>query len=160
MNDELEALASAKAYIIRALSRRMLSEAELRTRLKRREYDADTIDTCVAWTLEYQLINDAAVSESIAREADRTCRGPKWVEQKSRQRGVPVFKEASEEHTVLLERALRYLEPRYEVLNSSDRIEQQKHKRRWLARLARRGFPSSVAFEALSRMAERSGSRD
>lgn len=152
MNEELDAIASAKAYIIRALSRRMLSEAELRTRLKRREYEETIINTCIHWTLEYRLIDDSAVSESIAREADRTCRGPKWIEQKSRQRGVPVYQSGENDDTVLLERALRYLEPRFEVLQSNDRLEQQKHQKRWLARLARRGFPSSVAFEALRRV--------
>ena len=57
-----------------------------------------------------------------------------------------------------MERALRYLKPRYHRPESSDRLEVQRHYRRWLARLARRGFPASIAHEALKRLTNGSGS--
>ena len=75
MTEELDPLTAAKSYVLRALSKRMLSEAELRTRLKRREHTLETIQNVIDWAEELRLIDDEAVSEAIAREAQRTCRG-------------------------------------------------------------------------------------
>ena len=158
MTEELDPLTAAKSYVLRALSKRMLSEAELRTRLKRREHTLETIQNVIDWAEELRLIDDEAVSEAIAREAQRTCRGPRWVQEKSRKRGVDASLESSQESDELMERALRYLKPRYHRPESSDRLEVQRHYRRWLARLARRGFPASIAHEALKRLTNGSGS--
>ena len=154
MTDELDPLTTAKSYVLRALSKRMLSEAELRTRLKRREHTQDTIQTVIEWAEGLRLIDDEAVSEAIAREAQRTCRGPRWIQEKSRKRGVDASLETSKASDELLERALRYLRPRYQAPETGDRLEAQRHYRRWLARLARRGFPGSIAHEALKRLAD------
>lgn len=150
MTDELDPFTSAKSYVLRALSKRMLSEAELRQRLKRRTYEAETIEQVLSWAHELRLIDDDEVSQAIAREAQRTCRGPHWIQEKSRKRGVRASLESSQESSELLERAVRYLKSRYRAPESKDQLERQKHHRRWLARLARRGFPGSVAQEALS----------
>ena len=75
MTDELDPFTAAKSYLIRALSKRMLSEAELRQRLKRREHTQKTIDAALDWARDLRLIDDDAVSEASAREAQRTCRG-------------------------------------------------------------------------------------
>jgi SOS response regulatory protein OraA/RecX len=154
MTDELDPFTAAKSYLIRALSKRMLSEAELRQRLKRREHTQKTIDAALDWARDLRLIDDAAVSEAIAREAQRTCRGPRWIREKSRKRGVEAFLETSQANDELLERALRYLRPRYQQPDTDDRVEKQRHYRRWLARLARRGFSGSIAQEALSLVAK------
>lgn len=155
MTEELDPLTAAKSYILRALSKRMLSEAELRTRLKRREHTQETIETVIKWADGLRLIDDEAVSEAIAREAQRTCRGPRWIQEKSRKRGVDASLQSSKESDELLDRALRYLKPRYHAPESEDRVEVQRHYRRWLARLARRGFPASVAHEALKHLSNR-----
>ena len=106
MTDEPDPLTAAKSYVLRALSKRMLSEAELGTRLKRREHTQDTIQTVIEWAEELRLIDDEAVSEAIAREAQRTCRGPRWIQEKSRKRGVDASLENSKESDELLERAM------------------------------------------------------
>ena len=149
MTEELDPFTAAKSYILRALSKRMLSEAELRQRLKRRDHTSETIETAISWAYDLRLIDDEAVSEAIAREAQRTCRGPRWIQEKSRKRGVEAYLESSTATDELLERALRYLRPRYQAPETDDRSERQRHYRRWLARLARRGFPGSTAQEAL-----------
>ena len=149
MTDELDPFTAAKSYLMRALSKRMLSEAELRQRLKRREHTPDTIDAALDWAKNLRLIDDTAVSEAIAREAQRTCRGPRWIREKSRKRGVEAFLETSQANDELLERAVRYLRPRYQEPETEDRVERQRHYRRWLARLARRGFSGTIAQEAI-----------
>lgn len=158
MTEELDPFTAAKSYVLRALSKRMLSEAELRQRLKRREHTFETIDATIGWAYDLRLIDDEEVSQAIAREAQRTCRGPRWIQEKSRKRGVKAYLESSRESDELLERALRYLRPRYQLPESNDRLEKQRHYRRWLARLARRGFPGATAQEALNLISKDSGS--
>ena len=49
------------------LSRRELSEAQVRQRLARREHAADAIDAAIAQLREERAIDDARVAEAIAR---------------------------------------------------------------------------------------------
>jgi len=60
---------SRRAYIdaLKMLGRRELSEAQIRQRLARRDYDAESIDAAVARLLDERAIDDNRVAEAIAR---------------------------------------------------------------------------------------------
>ena len=105
------------AYIVALtlLSARELSEAQLRTRLKRREFEADAIDAAVARLKEDRTLNDRRVALALARmESAIKHRGQSRVIQKIRQAGInsdtaedavrEVFEEVDE--SALLDRAL------------------------------------------------------
>ena len=71
------------------LSARELSEAQLRTRLKRREMDADEIDEAIARLKADRTLNDRRVARAIARmECSIKHRGRSRVLQKIRQAGI------------------------------------------------------------------------
>ncbi|HEX4348010.1 MAG TPA: regulatory protein RecX [Vicinamibacterales bacterium] len=59
------------AYLValRMLARRELSEAQIRERLARREYDDEAIDTAVARLKQERAIDDERVAGAIARTA-------------------------------------------------------------------------------------------
>jgi regulatory protein len=81
----------ADAYItaLTMLSARELSEAQLRTRLKRREIDADEIDEAIARLKADRTLNDRRVALAIARmESAIKHRGRSRVLQKVRQAGI------------------------------------------------------------------------
>jgi regulatory protein len=96
------------------LSSRELSEAQIRTRLKRREIDAADIDAAIARLKADRTINDRRVALAIARmESAIKHRGRSRVLQKIRQAGIAdetaeeavreVFEEVDE--NALLDRA-------------------------------------------------------
>lgn len=97
------------------LSSRELSEAQLRTRLKRRQLDDDEIDAAVERLKTDRTLNDRRVAGAIARmETSIKHRGRARVVQKLRQAGIDsetaqdavreVFEDIDEQD--LLERAL------------------------------------------------------
>jgi len=107
----------ADAYIVALtlLSARELSEAQLRTRLSRRQVDPDDIDAAVARLKEDGTLNDRRVALAVARiESSIKHRGRSRVLQKIRQAGIDgdiaedavreVFEEVDE--SALLDRAL------------------------------------------------------
>ena len=78
-------------YIValRLLSARELSEAQLRTRLKRREFEADDIDSVINRLKADGTLNDRRVAGAIARmETSIKHRGRSRVIQKIRQAGI------------------------------------------------------------------------
>jgi regulatory protein len=108
-------LADAYTVALTLLSARELSEAQLRTRLKRRQLDEDDIDAAVTRLKEDRTINDRRVAVAIARmESAIKHRGRSRVLQKIRQAGIEsdiaedAVREAFEEvdEGALLERAL------------------------------------------------------
>ena len=71
------------------LSARELSEAQLRTRLRRREFDADEIEQAIARLKADRTLNDRRVARAIARmESAIKHRGRSRVLQKLRQAGI------------------------------------------------------------------------
>ena len=107
------------------LSARELSEAQLRTRLKRRELDAAEIDAAISRLKADRTLNDRRVALAIARmESAIKHRGRSRVLQKIRQAGIDddtaqqavqaVFAEVDEEAMLdtALERRLRGKAPK------------------------------------------------
>jgi regulatory protein len=108
-------LADAYTVALTLLSARELSESQLRTRLKRREIDADDIESALARLKSDRTLDDRRVARAIARmESAIKHRGRARVIQKVRQAGIDgdtaeeavreVFEEVDEND--LLERAL------------------------------------------------------
>jgi regulatory protein len=107
-------VADAYTVALTLLSARELSESQLRTRLKRRQIDADDIDAAVSRLKADRTLNDRRVALAIARmESAIRHRGRARVIQKIRQAGIDgdtaeeavreVFEEVDEQD--LLERA-------------------------------------------------------
>jgi regulatory protein len=79
------------AYIaaLTMLSARELSEAQIRTRLKRKEIDADDIDAAIAKLKSDRTLDDRRVARAIARmESAIKGRGRTRIIQKIRQAGI------------------------------------------------------------------------
>ena len=79
------------AYLValNLLSARELSEAQLRTRLKRREFEADSIEAAVARLKADRVLNDRRVALALARlESAIKHRGRSRAIQKIRQAGI------------------------------------------------------------------------
>ena len=107
-------MADAYTVALTLLSARELSESQLRTRLIRRQIDADDIDAAVSRLKADRTLNDRRVALAIARmESAIKHRGRARVIQKIRQAGIDgdtadeavreVFEEVDEQY--LLERA-------------------------------------------------------
>ena len=62
-------MSATRAYVdaLRMLARRELSEAQVRQRLARKEYDDAAIDEAVARLLQERALDDTRVAEAIAR---------------------------------------------------------------------------------------------
>jgi regulatory protein len=83
--------AAQTAYVdaIKMLSRRELSEAQIRQRLGRRGHSETAIESAVARLREAHAIDDARVAEAIARNQIATKRrGRRRAEQQIRQAGI------------------------------------------------------------------------
>jgi len=113
-------VADAYTLALTLLSARELSEAQLRTRLKRRQLDADDIDAAVARLKADGTLNDRRVAMAVGRmETAIKGRGRGRVIQKIRQAGIDsdtaaeavrdVFQDVDEQEllTHALERKLR-----------------------------------------------------
>ena len=82
-------MADAYTVALTLLSARELSESQLRSRLKRRKFDADDIDSAVDRLKENRALNDRRVAVAIARmESSIKRRGRARVIQKIRQAGI------------------------------------------------------------------------
>jgi regulatory protein len=147
-------VADAYTVALTLLSARELSEAQLRTRLKRREIDADDIESAIARLKADRTINDRRVALAIARmESSIKHRGRARVLQKIRQAGIDgdlaedavreVFEEVNEDE--LLDRAM---ERRLRGTAVADLDERGRAR---IARgLAGQGFSLDAIFKRLS----------
>jgi regulatory protein len=145
----------ADAYItaLTLLSARELSEAQLRTRLKRREIDDEDIDAAVSRLKADRTLDDRRVALAIARmESAIKHRGRARVIQKVRQAGIDgeiaeqavqaVFEEVDED--ALLDRAF---EKRLRGKTPSDLDE--KGRAKLVRGLAAQGFGLDAIFKKL-----------
>jgi len=82
-------VADAYTVALTLLSARELSESQIRSRLKRRKFDADDIDSAVSRLKDNRTLNDRRVALAIARmESSIKRRGRARVIQKIRQAGI------------------------------------------------------------------------
>jgi regulatory protein len=150
---------AAYAAALAMLSRRELSEAQLRDRLERKEHQADAIDAAIAKLREAGAVDDRRVALAAARtEAVVKSRGRSRVLLKLRALGIPpdVADTAADEvfgaldETTLIARAIdRRLRP------AGTTIRDAAHFRRLLQQLIRQGFSPALAIRALKARARR-----
>jgi regulatory protein len=145
----------ADAYIVALtlLSARELSEAQLRTRLKRRQIDGDDIEAAVSRLKADGTLNDRRVALALARmESAIKNRGRTRVLQKIRQAGIDgdvaesavreVFEEVDE--SALLDRALER-----RLRGQSPQDLDDKGRARIVRGLAAQGFSLDAIFKRL-----------
>lgn len=155
---------SAYAAGLAMLARRELSEAQIRERLRRKEFEPDIIETAVTRLREVRAVDDQRVAVSVARtEAQVRSRGRGYVLRRLQSIGIDsdVAKEAVDEvfgaldESALLERALaRRLRGR------NARVQDQAQFRRVLNQLVRQGFQPSAVISALKARSRREAVAD
>ncbi|HUQ88287.1 MAG TPA: regulatory protein RecX [Vicinamibacterales bacterium] len=146
-------MADAYTVALTLLSARELSEAQLRTRLKRRQIDEKDIDSAISRLKEDRTLNDRRVAVAIARmESAIKHRGRSRVIQKIRQAGInsdtaddavrEVFEEVDEQ--ALLDRALER-----KLRGTPSKDLDDKGKARIVRALAGQGFRLDAILQRL-----------
>ena len=146
-------MADAYTTALTLLSARELSEAQLRTRLKRRQLDEDDIDAAVTRLKEDRTLNDRRVALAIARmESAIKHRGRSRVIQKIRQAGInsdtaedavrEVYEEVDEE--ALLDQAIKR-----KLRGQTAKDLDEKGKARIVRALAGQGFRLDAILQRL-----------
>ncbi len=82
------------------LSRRDHSEAEVRTKLKKKGFLAADVDATIAWLQERGLLDDRKFAAAYVESVLRTkAVGPRWLQAKLREKGIaaPLLEEAMEQ---------------------------------------------------------------
>ena len=143
------------AYLVALtlLSARELSEAQLRTRLKRREFEAGDIDSAIDRLKADGTLNDRRVAGAIARmETSIKHRGRSRVIQKIRQAGIDgdtadaateqAFEDIDEDQ--LLDRAMTR-----RLRGKTPRELDEKARARLVRGLAAQGFGLDAIFKKL-----------
>jgi len=139
-------------YGLQALSRRELTSAQLRERLRRRGCDPDAIEAAVTRLQRERVLDDTRAARAFARtEIAIKRRGPERIRRAMDAMGVDreVAREALEEG--FSER------PVDEVLEAAlsrklrGRLLDEKHEQRLIAYLVRQGFGVSASVAAVRR---------
>ncbi|HET7274737.1 MAG TPA: regulatory protein RecX, partial [Longimicrobiaceae bacterium] len=79
----------ARDTALNLLSFRARSASELRLRLRRKEFPAEVVDSCVTSLIEKGLVDDSSFAESFVRDRVRLRpRGPTRLMQELREKGV------------------------------------------------------------------------
>jgi|WetSurMetagenome_2_1015567.scaffolds.fasta_scaffold25375_3 regulatory protein len=155
MSDPVRA---AYAAGLAMLSRRELSEAQLRERLRRKDHDAEAIAAAVVRLKDARALDDQRVARAAARtEAQVRSRGRAYILRKLQSMGIAsevaeeavgeVFEAVDEQ--ALLDRALAR-----RLRGASARVRDAAHFRRLLQQLVRQGFPASKVIAALKARAK------
>tara|TARA_B100000676_G_C17779959_1_gene681366 strand:+ start:257 stop:742 length:486 start_codon:yes stop_codon:yes gene_type:complete len=136
-----------------SLSRSNLSEFELTSRLKRKDYISDEISEAVEKLKGYGYLDDRKVVESLLRKAERDCRGPQWLDAHLYKKGISqVLRDEGRDKLLELSDglALEALEIRVKKIEG----DLQEEKARLYRFLAGRGFlPESIrrAFDTIEK---------
>jgi len=149
----MEIMASAYLDGLKLLARRELSEAQVRQRLARKEYDSDEIDRAIDRLREERAIDDARVAEAIARTETAVRRRGKLrvrlqiqragIDKDTAKRAVDGVFEAIDDDA-LIEASLR------KRLRGRDTIADDREFQRLYRYLVGQGFESDRIVKALS----------
>ncbi len=155
MNDPIRA---AYAAGLAMLSRRELSEAQIRERLRRKDHPSDAIDAAVERLKDVRALDDRRVAVSAARtEAQVRQRGRGYVLRRLQFIGIAADTAADAVNEVfgaLDERALLERAIARRLRGPDARIRDASHFRRLLQQLVRQGFPASAVIAALKARAK------
>ena len=142
------ARARARLFVVRSLSAKMQSKAEIERKLAARDVPAEIVQEAIERVVGYGYLDDAALAAQLARGMRNRGYGRRRAEHKLRERGLRgpsadiALEEAygEQDETVLAREALG----RRSVADDADR-------RRALAFLSRRGFSAGAAWAAIRR---------
>ncbi len=79
---------TARDQILSILSRQAYSMQELHEKLTKKDFPPEEIQDALQWARDHHYINDDDVQAAIFREATRKGRGPHWIHEKLRARGL------------------------------------------------------------------------
>ena len=141
---------SALEAALGALSRRALSEAEVRGHLARRGYSEDEVDGAVAQLRTWRYLDDAGLANHVAGRAAARAVGRARASRELARRGVEpetlsaaVDRSYAGRDAELLERALE------QALRGMGGVRSAKEVARLARRLVTRGFEPDMVFERL-----------
>lgn len=164
--DSDERASEARDAALRLLSVRGRSVSEMRSRLRRKEFEEEVVEETVRWLLDRELLDDAAFCRDFLSERlERRPRGRFGLVQELRKRGVArdlaermvetVLDEAGVDEAEIARRAAgRWLakqsDDALETLRTGEPDEAaRKLRRRLYKHLERRGFPRGLARRVL-----------
>nr|WP_245797757.1 regulatory protein RecX [Corynebacterium frankenforstense] len=165
---EEEAKAAVRERALGLLDQRARSRAELRGRLKDKDFDSDVIDAVLDDLAGAGLIDDAAFArEWVRQRASRRGKSRRMLDHELERKGVGAGERAAALDQIdpedERERALTLARKKARSVREvpADRRERDKALRRIVGVLARRGFPEGMSL-ALARQAldERLGELD
>lgn len=143
----------ARAYAFLLLKFRQRSEKELRSRLKRKEFDRQVIDNTIRFLKEKKFIDDRRFARSWIKTRIKRPLGIRRLKVELRLKGVSpdiieeemdsISKDYSEQEVVS-----EIVRVKNESLKN---IDPEKSKRRIYSYLLRRGFSPGVIIESLKR---------
>ena len=142
---------------MRLLSRRPLSEWEVRKKMREKGFEVAAADMVVERLYELNLLDDEAFGRSLIRSLmGRKAAGPGLIRQKCFEKGLSeqvtgelIAEFAGKDDQV--EAAMRFAEKK---LRGLMRVEPMARKRRLYGALARRGYGGDVVSEVMNRLAE------
>lgn len=150
-----DAIDRAVSTALRALEQRIQSSRELRTRLMRKGFEAETIDAALARLSEYGYLNDELFAERwIENRLAHRPRGKRLLEQELRQKGI---ERAIVDQTVAsmeIDDRAAALELARKRLKSVQGLPLDQQRSKLTGLLARRGFDYSVIRATLEAVLE------
>ncbi len=140
---------------LKMLSRRELSEAQVRQRLARRDHDAEAIDAAIARLKENRSLDDARVAGAIARtETGIRKRGRLRVRRQIEAAGIApaIAQRAVDEVFEAIDPDALLAAALHKRLHGRDRIADDRECARLYRYLAGQGFESERIRQALGRL--------
>lgn len=150
--EEEQALAPVRTRALRLLDQRARSKSELRSRLISAEFDPELVERVLDSLENSGLVNDAVfASEWVRQRSQRRGKSARALDMELLDKGVaePVRQEALSQITAEDEeaaaRAVAEKKAREVKAAPSDRAEYDKHLRRIVGVMARRGYSSALS---------------
>lgn len=150
--EEEQALAPVRTRALRLLDQRARSKSELRSRLISAEFDPELVERVLDSLENSGLVNDAVfASEWVRQRSQRRGKSARALDMELLDKGVaePVRQEALSQITAEEEeaaaRAVAEKKAREVKAAPSDRAEYDKHLRRIVGVMARRGYSSALS---------------
>ncbi|MCD2147242.1 regulatory protein RecX [Gordonia paraffinivorans] len=150
---------SAWDSALRLLGVRARSRQEMRERLTRKGFDADTVDEVMARLDRHQLLDDSDfAAEWVRSRHQNSGKGRVALKHELRNKGIAesIITEAlgdidpDDEREIAAQLVARKLTPTVVERIAADRAERDKTMRRLVGFLVRRGYPQSMAFDVVA----------
>jgi regulatory protein len=133
--------AKAKRYALRLLTARSYSSHQLRAKMLAKGYSEEIIAEWIEWLKSVELLHDDLVLESAIQRELRKGYGPKAIIWKLRQKHFP--------HEEIVQTLARIASPEVQKETMRAWASRKNDRRKAASDLIRRGFDSSLVFDAL-----------